>query len=491
MARAAWGILGLLLAGCVAAPSDGAPGDRDAPGSTPLNVAVTAELGHAGGYNIVGLAAHPTDPRRLLAATKDFAAPRDPACPAGHEAWLSAYASEDGGATWRGAAVPGRGDPPAPDAPTGGRRCASYPVVGFDGTGGAYYAGRSYGALPAVAPLPVNAARSEPSAFWILRSPDGDARFEETGHVSRTETTPNAYGIASAPGGAWLHAAWSSPTGPALTLMSNIKVARSPDGGATWSAPQVLGDPAGPGSAQRYATVAAGRDGKVFAAWRDGHDGNGLGDEENAFWLAMSGDQGGTWSAPRKVVDGRGLIEDGCVGSRCRVEAKPRLAVDASEGPRAGRVYLAWYAFAKDQERASVDDPEAWSDADVLLAWSDDDGATWSSPKRVNDDATTNDQAVPEIAVGLDGAVHLAFLDLRDDPANVLAHVYHARVVDGVVSPNRRVSEVALDYEGEAAGAERWVALAVGADGRVHVGWTDTRHGGADLYVASFDPTKP
>ncbi len=56
---------------------------------------------------------------------------------------------------------------------------------------------------------------------------------------------------------------------------------------------------------------------------------------------------------------------------------------------------------------------------DIQLRYSDDTGATWSPPMRVNDDATTNSQFLPRIALDqTTGNVAIAWYDSRNDKGN-------------------------------------------------------------------------
>jgi hypothetical protein len=65
--------------------------------------------------------------------------------------------------------------------------------------------------------------------------------------------------------------------------------------------------------------------------------------------------------------------------------------------------------------------------ANVYLVHSEDGGASWSAPLRVNDDATTNDQFLPSIAVSLDGTrLAVGFDDRRNDAANLLVERFEA-----------------------------------------------------------------
>ncbi|MFL5797715.1 MAG: hypothetical protein ACJ77A_07240 [Actinomycetota bacterium] len=71
------------------------------------------------------------------------------------------------------------------------------------------------------------------------------------------------------------------------------------------------------------------------------------------------------------------------------VDAEPGLAWDRTGGARNGRAYLL-YTFENKNES---------DDTDVYVRHSDDDGATWSSPVRVNHDAGSNSQFLPKISL--------------------------------------------------------------------------------------------
>jgi hypothetical protein len=71
-------------------------------------------------------------------------------------------------------------------------------------------------------------------------------------------------------------------------------------------------------------------------------------------------------------------------------------------------------------------------DTDVALRVSTDGGITWGAPVRVNDDPPGPSQIMPRVAVdGTTGAVAVAWLDARDDPANVGLRLREAVSLDG------------------------------------------------------------
>jgi hypothetical protein len=67
---------------------------------------------------------------------------------------------------------------------------------------------------------------------------------------------------------------------------------------------------------------------------------------------------------------------------------------------------------------------------DAFVAWTDD-GASWSTPARVNDDAAGYDDWLPEVAAGGDGCVYATWYDHRDDSYGSRTKIYAARSSDG------------------------------------------------------------
>lgn len=88
------------------------------------------------------------------------------------------------------------------------------------------------------------------------------------------------------------------------------------------------------------------------------------------------------------------------------IDAEAGLAWDRTMGPRRGRVYLAY------ADRVSVTS----ADTDIFVRFSDNNGATWSVPVRVNNDATTNSQFLQRIAIDqTTGNIVLSWHDARND----------------------------------------------------------------------------
>jgi hypothetical protein len=126
------------------------------------------------------------------------------------------------------------------------------------------------------------------------------------------------------------------------------------------------------------------------------------------------------------------------------VDAEIGLAWDRSGGPDNGRVY-AMYT----REHLNESD-----NTDIYVRSSDDDGATWNSPVRVNDDSTTNSQFLPKISLDqTTGQIALVWYDSRADLGtggpgdtdgipNDDAQLWGAFSADGTsFTPNTQISE--------------------------------------------------
>jgi hypothetical protein len=92
------------------------------------------------------------------------------------------------------------------------------------------------------------------------------------------------------------------------------------------------------------------------------------------------------------------------------VDAEAGLVWDTTGGPFNNRIYLVYTDETVNEN----------NDTDILMRTSDDDGASWSAPVRVNDDATTRSQFNPYVAIDRgSGTVAVGFHDARNDNGTV------------------------------------------------------------------------
>src|SRR5881409_987807 len=88
------------------------------------------------------------------------------------------------------------------------------------------------------------------------------------------------------------------------------------------------------------------------------------------------------------------------------IDAEAGVVWEATGGPFNDRIYLVYTDETVDEN----------NDTDIFMRTSTDDGATWSARVRVNDDATTNSQFLPYVALDpTTGTVAVGFHDCRND----------------------------------------------------------------------------
>ncbi|HET7623053.1 MAG TPA: sialidase family protein [Gemmatimonadaceae bacterium] len=211
-----------------------------------------------------------------------------------------------------------------------------------------------------------------------------------------------------------------------------LRFARSPDGGKSWEKPVTVTDDSTFGSHNFHALHIA-RDGTIYAAWLDGRSG-----QSHAF-ATRSEDGGRTWAPNHPISTG---------------EACPccRTALASAPG---GVVYAAWRAVLPGNIR------------EIVVARSNDRGATWSEPVRVQNDQWQVDacpHAGPALAVDSQQRLHVTWWSGKEGAAGV----FYARSDDGGKSFTN-TTPLGTDQFSQPA----HVQLVVGDSGVVAVAWDD------------------
>lgn len=193
---------------------------------------------------------------------------------------------------------------------------------------------------------------------------------------------------------------------------SHVMISRSRDGGRTFSTPLEISDETGDArdsdNTVEGAVPVSGPNGEVYLAWAG----------PKGLVFDRSTDGGWTFGTDVLITSTPGGWDLPVTGLE-RHNGMPVTAVDLSEGPNKGTIYVNW-----------ID--ERHGDPDVFVAASKDAGRTWSQPVRVNDDPKGEAQMFTWLAVDpVDGALNLVFHDRRGGATGTLTGVTMARSVDG------------------------------------------------------------
>ncbi|UCF07335.1 MAG: exo-alpha-sialidase [Thermoplasmata archaeon] len=226
----------------------------------------------------------------------------------------------------------------------------------------------------------------------------------------------------------------------------DIFFAKSLDGGATWTTPNVRISTGTNNKTQSSPDIALDSAGNIYVVWHD----NRNSDYDIYFASSMNG--GVSWTDPNERVNTDSFPSPN--------QENPSIAVNST-----GVIYVAWQDMIN----------ENW---DIYLGKSEDGGDTWSDPSiKVNSDTTTTQQRLPSLAVGPKDNLYLTWQDYRNTINN---DIYFAMSADSGVSwthPNVRVNDdIGLEqYE---------PCIAVGSLGTLYVTWYDDRNGDYDIYYA-------
>jgi hypothetical protein len=194
---------------------------------------------------------------------------------------------------------------------------------------------------------------------------------------------------------------------------SRILFSRSTDTGITWSTPVRLSERAGDcideDNTVEGAVPAVGPNGEVYTSWSG----------PIGIMFDKSTDGGVTWGTDVHVSDQPGGW-DFMIPGIYRANGMPITACDVSNSPYRGNIYICW-----------SDQRNGISNTDVFLAKSTDGGATWSSPRTVNNDITISQQFFTWMTIDqMTGYIYSVFYDRRSMQGNA-TDVYVARSTDG------------------------------------------------------------
>lgn len=417
--------------------------------------------------NEPAIAINPTNPNNIVGGANDYRFRH----PGGgrNDSSGGYYYSFDAGSQWGNGFAPGlvKGNPDAP----GPYDAAGDPALAFSDDGRLYYANIAFN-------------RSSPeNGVFVNTSTDGGVTFGPPATVTAT-ADPTLFNdkewiavdtAAASPWRGSVYVTWTQLrfSRGGTYIRSPILLARSTDGGQTFSLPVPLSTPRTAYNSWSMPVVGPNGDVHViFQNWPTLASANGR------HMTVRSTDGGATFDRPRVIADVTDFPYDSATGRETltgqtfRVNSGASLAVDGTTG--------ALYAVWADNRNGT----SSLTNGDVLLSRSSDGGRTWSSPQKINTEVGAHDQFFPWVAVGGDGSVHVGFYDRQfvagGDPADDTHLDYaYVRSLDGGVtfSATQKVTTQASDPNTQFDGLFIGDYTAVAADeaGNAYLSWTDNR----------------
>lgn len=261
-----------------------------------------------------------------------------------------------------------------------------------------------------------------------------------------------------------------------------IGVARCTDDGNTWSGTTHVSSAVNAGSHNQGVNIKTGPNGEVYVVWAIYDN---WPSDENALAMARSFDGGQTYEPAFRIINNIKGIRNHGVNQNMRVNSFPSVAVDISNGPNRGNIYVVW---------TNVNTPGVnnGQGVEVYLIKSEDEGLTWSTPIKVNSDpvGTGKQHYLPWVCCDpSNGNIAIVFYDNRN-VNSTQAEAWCSVSTDGAETfTDFLVSDVAFTPSPIPNMASSYMGdyLAIDArDGVVYPTWTDTRLGYAMTYVSPF-----
>ncbi|HEX8815358.1 MAG TPA: sialidase family protein [Terriglobales bacterium] len=403
-----------------------------------LRPALASEKGQ-GEVTDPAIAASPTDARQLLLGSADGNC--------GDLSSVGFHLSSDGGSTWtRVDCMPAIRDDNRP------YNAVDEPSVGYDAKGSAYvsgvyadlaHGGGDYGFI-GVQKSSNGKSWSTPVAALI--QPGKSSPYLSHLAVDATPSSPFA-------GAVYVSGILVSYPG----ADTQVWVSHTNDGGSTWTPTPVDSAQKNPYS-DAMTRMAVGKNGAVYVTWLTGDTNPG------PIVFSMSSDGGNTWSAPHQVTTVTGITALPNTGERDY--NYPSIAVDNSNGPYSGNLYVVMYTWTGSYLK-------------VQMVRSIDGGKTWSKPIPLAPESDTHDQFFPAISVNKDGLVGVSWLDRRNDPKDIDYQAFAAISYDGgqTFGPNWQLT---TKFSNPKVGNNDWIGDYTSntwVDDKFIASWMDSSNG--------------
>lgn len=447
----------LLVAATVLGPGLVAPGPASAEEPAEVrvgeNVRLGSDAGPVRGRGAPGLAVDPADPDHLVEVDIDYLSGN-----------CEFRVSFDGGLTWDGGVLP---------VPEGFEERGTCTPIANYGRARRYDQTVEFGSGGNVYTVFAPHRPGEDDSIVVAKSTDGGVSWGTTVALPGsayigTGATAEVYWrrpkltVEADPAGDHVHvSAWRCP--PVLCY-SQIVVATSTDGAASFSEPVVVNAPgqfaydSSPPLVDSEGTIHVVYRRAVSFFFRD------------SLHVASSDDGGASWT--QQTV--RELFGQGAF-------LNPKIVED----PLRGTLYVGY--------RDAGASPRA-----IVVQRSEDGGATWSEPVRVDDASGGVDRQAGTVWLTAtdDGDLHVTWWDRRHSTAEgTFEDVYYARSADGgrTFGPNHRITDRTGNRDlGFKRNVENFSPVTVPVDGGLLAAWSDSREGSADdgnqdIYLAELD----
>ena len=274
-------------------------------------------------------------------------------------------------------------------------------------------------------------------------------------------------------------------SGYIYTGMTPGNFARSTNLGATWTTTNTFGTQSLPGFMICIGPDGATDGGVVYVVTNSGS----AFASTYTFYASTNGGLNFTLKSAQNFsnyvgtnVGGRNSVQN------MRTRPYPFINADQSNGTYRGRLYLVY---------ASNDPPGDGNKPDIYCRYSTDQGVTWSSAVKVNDDVNTtaNHQWHPSIWSDVQtGRLFVKWMDTRDTPTSDSAYIYASYSDNGGVTwaPNQRVSNQKMRINCTTCGGggtPRYQGdydAIISRNNQALAMWTDFRSGNFGSYVGYF-----
>ncbi len=198
-----------------------------------------------------------------------------------------------------------------------------------------------------------------------------------------------------------------------------IVLSYTSNGGVNWSSIIQVNNSFG-GNRSFGPSIGVTPSGKVITVWASSIPVSPF--IEDYIGVGISTDGGSNWSVSENAIDINGIRTTALSPWTIRANSFPVIDVDKTGGARNGWIYVA---------TSSKNLVPAGSDPDIILYRSTNDGVSWSSGVRVNQDPMNNgrNQFFPAVRVDEDGGLNIVYYDNRNSVDSV--DVYLSRSLDG------------------------------------------------------------